>query len=685
MANRQVNLDITLSNGQKAGKTINELRQQTNRLTKEVNNLKPGTEEFIKKSGDLKKVGDRLGEVRKEAKGVEEATNGILATFQQFIPFNGQLAAMKGNILNVAGSFKTLRGAMIATGIGAFIVILGTLISYLTTVQAGMDKVTAVTRPLLAVFQTLKGVVQELGGSIFKGLAMILNGDIKEGLKVIGNGFVEVVDNTKKAIDTGLEAGAQLDKLQKQIEQTEIDLTVRRAELNTKYNESKEIAQDLSKSEQVRVKAAQEAIAAQDELLTREQDFINLKIEKMKLEHSLNDTSREDQLELARLEAERIEFEATAAKKRASARSLENTARKTQNAEELKAIKDREKAELESIKKLEEAAALARVNRLNAEKNLQDLRIASMQEGIDKEIEQIWLDTERKIEALTGTDEQIRAQQILLEDLRLAAIEEVRDKYRDKQLAKDKKLADEQQAIAEQKAAFDRDMANLQQEMAADVTSFLAGELATRLGDERAAKAIQKSAAVAEIGFNLVQELSANALTAAANPLNAVTFGAAGAAQLKLLNTASVLRAALGTAKALSFEKGGLLQGPRHSQGGIPAIVGGRQPIEMEGGEFVFSRKATAGIGADVLAGINRKFEFGGPVSNLPDSSSLRRREATAAISPSSSQSNELLAAFMTYAQKVDQWQRELTVNSNLQDVKKGIETLNKLENDASV
>ncbi len=40
-------------------------------------------------------------------------------------------------------------------------------------------------------------------------------------------------------------------------------------------------------------------------------------------------------------------------------------------------------------------------------------------------------------------------------------------------------------------------------------------------------------------------------------------------------------------------KSGGLLQGRSHQQGGIPAIVGGSTPIEMEGGEAVINKNAT--------------------------------------------------------------------------------------------
>ncbi len=42
------------------------------------------------------------------------------------------------------------------------------------------------------------------------------------------------------------------------------------------------------------------------------------------------------------------------------------------------------------------------------------------------------------------------------------------------------------------------------------------------------------------------------------------------------------------------FEQGGVVSGPSHSEGGVPFTVQGRQGYEMEGGEFIVNKKATA-------------------------------------------------------------------------------------------
>ena len=50
---------------------------------------------------------------------------------------------------------------------------------------------------------------------------------------------------------------------------------------------------------------------------------------------------------------------------------------------------------------------------------------------------------------------------------------------------------------------------------------------------------------------------------------------------------------------------GGYLVGPSHEQGGIPAVVGGTTPIELEGTEYIINGKATAALGTQFLDKLN--------------------------------------------------------------------------------
>ena len=54
------------------------------------------------------------------------------------------------------------------------------------------------------------------------------------------------------------------------------------------------------------------------------------------------------------------------------------------------------------------------------------------------------------------------------------------------------------------------------------------------------------------------------------------------------------------------FNQGGLLRGPQHSQGGMPAIISGKEQVELEGGEYIIRKSSVDKYGAETIARINQ-------------------------------------------------------------------------------
>ena len=496
-----------IANGSKFNASFKDMAASARILDNQLKKLPANSQEFVNKSKQLKDVRNRMKGVKDEMYSTQKATTNLTSSFSEIVPFGGQFA-MIGNEIGKTGTFVgalskrfgILKLAIASTGIGALLIVIGALISYLTSTQEGMDKVTAVTRPLKAIFQTLIGVVQQLGKFLFNnlvkgfdtvteavknpkqtlmdlmdflkdqvmnriksfgvlagGLIKIFKGDWKQGFKEMGDGAIQmqlgITNGTDKiskamssaadtaknlgnefagAVNKGIEAGTRLDELTKSIEKSEIELTKSRAELNVQYNRSKEIANDVSNSEQERLAAARAAAAAQNQLLSEEQSFLDLKIERMKLEHSLNDTLREDELELAGLIAERTNFEATAAKKRMSVRVLENSVLKSIETERKKENDDAIKREQERIDKIQAAQAAYNQWDLEATQAVEDLKISLMAEGTDKEIAQLELKNQREIQAIQAQKQQI----IESEKLSQAQKKQLTDQFNQQELLK---------------------------------------------------------------------------------------------------------------------------------------------------------------------------------------------------------------------------------------------------------
>lgn len=705
-------LEIELSDGKKAGETLQELTKSANRLNSEIKKLKPGTEEFVNKSKDLKLVGDQIGEVKNQIKGTTEASNGLKDAFDKYVPFSGtfkkigeSLGFAKKGVGGLSGSFGTLRGAIVATGIGALVVLLGSLISYFTSTQEGIDKVTAVTRPLSAIFERLKGVLQELGGKTFKVLSdaiknpmqafkdlgniiqenilnrfkalalfgpaikKILGGDISGGFKDLGNAVLQVgtgvenvidkiVDGAKevaKWVQEGIDAGTRLDQLQKRIERAELNQIVRAKELELLIKQQKAIVEDITKSYDERIAAAQKARAAQDEFEKNEVALLDLKIAKIREQQALNDTSRADEKELAELIAKRLEVQAKIAEQ-----SIEF---------------DKKISEIRILQRNEELAAQQRLQ--EEIKAIEDLRLQAAEESRQRDLEELQLNLQRQIEIL---DEHSPLYGEHLAAIQAAARKQRSDinaEWDKKDLDAAKKQAEEEKKIAEDKAKFQQEMNNLINDAAADSFSFAAELIEKGATNEKEAKRLRKAAAVSEIGINLFKEKAANAAAAAANPLNATTFGAAGAAQLTAANIASTIRAAVATVRVLAFRKGGDTGSGRNDD-----VAGLVHKNEYVVPAEIYHSPAYSPL-VDVLESARlRGYQVGGPVNPLSQSSGSSSQRPS---SPSGGSGGpDMVGLLSEMLGEIKAWPQKLKVQNVATETEDVIRTINTIKDEAN-
>lgn len=86
----EVQLQVII-NGDKAGKTLGDLQQAQKQIVAELRNMKIGSEEWVKKMEEAKKVGSQLDSVKKDMKGVSD---GMKDAANNAGMFNSMLAAI---------------------------------------------------------------------------------------------------------------------------------------------------------------------------------------------------------------------------------------------------------------------------------------------------------------------------------------------------------------------------------------------------------------------------------------------------------------------------------------------------------------------------------------------------------------------------------------------------------------
>ena len=497
-----------VADGSQVNATFNDMSAAARLLQNQLKKLPPESEEFAKKSEKLKDIKGRMNEVKDSMFGAEKAQKALNSEFMDMIPFGGQIQAIagkfgqwKGQLGIVSTGFKTLRGAIISTGLGALVVALGLVINYLMNTQDGIDKVQSVLQPLNVIFQRTIGILQKLGGDVLnkltaaiknpkqafidfadiiknqvmnrleafgmmgKSISKIFSKDWKEGLKELAEGALQATTGvedvagkiksaakeTSKFIGDSVKIGKEMAALTISIEEAENKLLVKRAELNAEYQKQKEIAQDVSKSEEERLKAARKAQDAQNNLLNAEQAIMKEKIRLKFLENDLNDTSRADDKEYQELLAQNIEFEGQAAKKRASAKALENSISKEIHAENIKRLKEEEKAEEENQKKIKKLREEYTKASLESERAMEDLRLALMEDGTAKKIAKLQLQTQRELEVMEEKKNKLLENEVLTMEERQAVI----DQWEEMQALKKEEAENERRELEKEQQAKD--------------------------------------------------------------------------------------------------------------------------------------------------------------------------------------------------------------------------------------
>ena len=339
---------------QEQDKKYKELQKSIGNNQVDVGNYRQAILDAI---GDNSDLGASLNSLTNGFTTLKDKLALVKAPFENYVKYgklSGPTMEQMSNATNKsATSLKILRGAVISTGIGALVVALGSLIAYFTSTQEGIDKVNKVLTPLKVLFQTLWGVVQNVGKALveafthpkqllldlgkfmqeqiinrataiidaFKGLGNILTGNVKEGIKQVGDaalqaatGVKDVVGKVKEAgkavsdtIDEAIKRGQRIEEINQKLSASEADFIEQTAKLKQEFKEQNMIAEDTTKTFAEREAAARKSIEIQKKINKLAADRNDLEQELLNLKFASNDTSDADRAELAKKKAELAE------------------------------------------------------------------------------------------------------------------------------------------------------------------------------------------------------------------------------------------------------------------------------------------------------------------------------------------------------------------------------------------
>ena len=411
----------------------------------------------VKAAGGIDKLTESLKETNKEVKNtsastqqmsstVDKATGGAVSKFK----------ALKGTLKTVIGGFKSLRIAIIGTGIGALLIAITSLTQAFTRSEEGQNKFAKILGVIGSVTGNLLDLIADLGEGIisvfenpkqalinFKNLLVenitnrfkaildtvgflgsaiknVFSGEFKAALddaKKAGSSFVDSFTGVENSIDKATNAvkefgkeiaadasaAAKIADQRAQAEKLARNLVVERAEAERKIAELREKAVNKDKfTAQERIKFLEEAGKVSDELAAKEIAVSQLRLEAKRTENALTKSNKEDLDEQARLEAEVIQKET----QRLNLQKRLSTELLTSRREEAAA----QKAIIDAENKRNEEAATKEQARLDAiDKIRNDFRDKEKLREADEELEKIALEEEKKLaelDKLNASEEQ---------------------------------------------------------------------------------------------------------------------------------------------------------------------------------------------------------------------------------------------------------------------------------------
>jgi len=388
--------------------------------------------------GTLTQVTNVLSLVKKDFVDTAKSTKATTAATE------GLSGAQKAAFITTQGlvtGLKLLRLALIATGIGAIVVVLGSLITFLATTQEGIDAVTSVTRPLSAVFQTLLGIIQKFGGDVFKdplgsliklrdfvknqlvesftGLGKIIAGlftfdrdKIKEGAdqikKLAEDNAAAIKAQAKGITDQFSEAfkrGQQVDKLTKQLSKSNADFIKSQGQLTEDLKEQNRIAEDQTQSLSDREVAAKKSIDIAKQINLEQTKRLQIERDILVLKAKDNDTSDAEKDEIAKRNAE------------INASNAQRLELETTQQNKLNAIIKQGQTESSNFTKKTQDEAIAKQKTLLA---IYEATGSTIAKTSAEELAQAETVAQKKIEIL---DKELKAKKISQEDYRLAVLE----------------------------------------------------------------------------------------------------------------------------------------------------------------------------------------------------------------------------------------------------------------------
>tara|TARA_R100001244_G_scaffold17561_2_gene18796 strand:- start:113 stop:1768 length:1656 start_codon:yes stop_codon:yes gene_type:complete len=248
----------------------------------------------------------------KASKVIKGTSTELKGATAQTTLLGGAMNTVKGAMLKVKAVSKLLFGSikagLISTGIGAFVVVIGSLVAYFTKTKKGAELLEQAFAGIGAAVAVITDRISKIGGAIAKVFSGDFKGaaeDVKGALSGIGE---EIVAEAK--------AASRLKKELQDIKDVTREFNIEKAKTRQEIAKALLLAEDETKSSEVRRQALQDALKLEEETTAKELELQARRVAAIEEEVGLGESLEEDLERLNEAKIRLIELETASIKQR---------------------------------------------------------------------------------------------------------------------------------------------------------------------------------------------------------------------------------------------------------------------------------------------------------------------------------------------------------------------------------
>ncbi len=274
--------------------------------------------------------------------------------------------------------FGSIKAGLISTGIGAFVVLIGSLVSYFTNTKRGADKLAQAFTAIGAVVDVVTDRLSSLG----EALSFVFSGEFKKAGEALKGTFSGITEEIEKEVV----AMTNLKKRTQELRDADMEFMVQKAKTRQEIEKARLIAEDETKSAKERLDNLKKALELEAQTTEKEIALAKERMQIQQQEMALSENSAEDEQRLAELKTQIIEKETASIKMRRRVVTEVNALEREIQAEEKARAKEKQDAIDEEAKRVADEKKKADDAKAAADKKAADAEIAEAKRVADEKI-----------------------------------------------------------------------------------------------------------------------------------------------------------------------------------------------------------------------------------------------------------------------------------------------------------